>query len=188
MAGSAAVLRGLPQSGPLFPYLRRVRAGDRSTEFKQRCVGLGITGVSLHSYRYAWAHFTLEYALANPPNSRGFNGGWDISLKQLGKSAYTSSREVPRRTTSAARPKGSLRSKGMPDRPTARAWIVGCVVLVSSHRGEDSPRATEAVEHLLSPELRPALRQWYQRWGDGMNENALCFRDRLSELAGERFG
>ncbi len=50
-----AVLKGLPQNGPLFPYLRRVRAGDRSTEFKQRCVGLGITGVSLHSYRYAWA-------------------------------------------------------------------------------------------------------------------------------------
>lgn len=50
-----AVLKSLPQSGPLFPYLRRVRAGDRSTEFKQRSVGLGITGISLHSYRYAWA-------------------------------------------------------------------------------------------------------------------------------------
>ena len=49
------ILRALPPSGPLFPYLRRVRAGDRSTEFKQRCTGLGITGVSLHSYRYAWA-------------------------------------------------------------------------------------------------------------------------------------
>jgi integrase len=32
-----------------------VRAGDRATEFHQRCVGLGIQGVSLHSYRYAWA-------------------------------------------------------------------------------------------------------------------------------------
>jgi integrase len=45
----------LPSSGPLFPYLRTVRAGDRSTEFHQRCVGLGIKGVSLHWYRYAWA-------------------------------------------------------------------------------------------------------------------------------------
>ncbi len=54
--------------------------------------------------------------------------------------------------------------------------------------GEDSPRAAEAIEHLLSAELRAALRQWYQRFGDGMNENALGFRDRLSELAGERFG
>ena len=51
----AELLRTLPQSGPLFPYMRRVRAGDRATEFKQRCRGLGITGVTLHSYRYAWA-------------------------------------------------------------------------------------------------------------------------------------
>ena len=54
--------------------------------------------------------------------------------------------------------------------------------------GEVSPRATEAVELLLSSELRPALRQWYQRWGSDMNEAAIRFRDRLSELAGERFG
>src|SRR5664280_885705 len=39
----------------LFPYLSRVRAGDRATEFKSRCRQLGINGVSLHSYRYAWA-------------------------------------------------------------------------------------------------------------------------------------
>jgi integrase len=49
------VLRDLPGSGPLFPYLRTVRSGDRATEFKQRCDGLGIKGVTLHSYRYAWA-------------------------------------------------------------------------------------------------------------------------------------
>jgi integrase len=49
------ILRRLPAAGPLFPYLRKVRAGDRATEFKQRCGGLGIKGVTLHSYRYAWA-------------------------------------------------------------------------------------------------------------------------------------
>lgn len=49
------VLRQLPQKGPLFPYLMGVRAADRATEFKQRCKGLGIQGVTLHSYRYAWA-------------------------------------------------------------------------------------------------------------------------------------
>ena len=49
------ILRDLPSEGPLFPYLRTVRAGDRATEFKQRCTGLGIKGVSLHSYRYSWA-------------------------------------------------------------------------------------------------------------------------------------
>lgn len=52
---TAALLRTLPQDGPLFPYLRTVRAGDRATEFKQRCDGLKIKGVSLHCYRYAWA-------------------------------------------------------------------------------------------------------------------------------------
>jgi integrase len=51
----AEILHDLPGNGPLFPYLRTVRAGDRATEFKQRCDGLGIKGVSLHSYRYAWA-------------------------------------------------------------------------------------------------------------------------------------
>ncbi len=49
------ILRTLPSSGPLFPYLATVRASDRATEFKQRCQGLGIEGVTLHSYRYAWA-------------------------------------------------------------------------------------------------------------------------------------
>lgn len=49
------LLNDLPGEGLLFPYLARVRAGDRATEFKQRCRGLGIEGVSLHSYRYAWA-------------------------------------------------------------------------------------------------------------------------------------
>ncbi len=49
------ILEELPRTGPLFPYLITVRPCDRATEFKQRCVGLGIKGVTLHSYRYAWA-------------------------------------------------------------------------------------------------------------------------------------
>jgi integrase len=49
------ILRGLPSRGALFPYLRTVRSGDRATEFRQRCDGLGIQGITLHSYRYAWA-------------------------------------------------------------------------------------------------------------------------------------
>ena len=51
----AELFLDLPGSGPLFPYLRSIRATDRATEFKQRCRGLGISGVTLHSYRYAWA-------------------------------------------------------------------------------------------------------------------------------------
>ncbi|HXA45891.1 MAG TPA: tyrosine-type recombinase/integrase [Candidatus Angelobacter sp.] len=55
-----ALLKRRPASGPLFPYLCTVRANDRATEFKQRCDGLGISGVSLHSYRYAWAERALK--------------------------------------------------------------------------------------------------------------------------------
>jgi site-specific recombinase XerD len=55
-----AILKRRPQAGPLFPYLRRVRAGDRATEFRQRVLGLGIKGVTLHSYRYAWAERALK--------------------------------------------------------------------------------------------------------------------------------
>jgi integrase len=51
----AEIVKRRPQSGPLFPYLCTVRAGDRATEFKQRCGLVGVQGVSLHSYRYAWA-------------------------------------------------------------------------------------------------------------------------------------
>jgi integrase len=32
-----------------------VRSSDRPTEFGQLCEGFGIEGVTLHSYRYAWA-------------------------------------------------------------------------------------------------------------------------------------
>lgn len=56
----AAILQRRPQTGALFPYLSTVRAGDRATEFKQRCDGLEIKGVALHSYRYAWAERALK--------------------------------------------------------------------------------------------------------------------------------
>jgi integrase len=49
------VFKDLPSEGVLFPYLASVRANDRATEFRSRCRLLGISGVTLHSYRYAWA-------------------------------------------------------------------------------------------------------------------------------------
>jgi integrase len=54
------VIMRRPKSGPLFPYLITVREADRATEFKQRCDGLGIKGVTLHSYRYAWAERSAD--------------------------------------------------------------------------------------------------------------------------------
>ena len=50
-----AVLRTLPTNGALFPNLAKVRASDRANEFRQRCDGLGIKGVTIHCYRYSWA-------------------------------------------------------------------------------------------------------------------------------------
>ena len=54
--------------------------------------------------------------------------------------------------------------------------------------GDESPCTQEALEHLLSKELRPALRGWYRRAGDAMNPSAIAFRDRLGQMAGECFG
>jgi hypothetical protein len=49
------VLRTLPQVGPLFPKLKPMREAHRATEFARACRRLMIKGVTLHSYRYAWA-------------------------------------------------------------------------------------------------------------------------------------
>lgn len=49
------LLRKLPASGPLFPHLRTTNPSARAAEFCRRCRVVGIKGVSLHSFRYAWA-------------------------------------------------------------------------------------------------------------------------------------
>lgn len=54
--------------------------------------------------------------------------------------------------------------------------------------GDGSSRASEAIELLLSRELRPALRNWYRRPGNTMNPYSIEFRNQLSIMAGETFG
>ena len=49
------VLRTLPAEGPYFPQLRKMNSGHRATEFTRVCRRAGVTGVTLHCYRYAWA-------------------------------------------------------------------------------------------------------------------------------------
>ena len=46
-AEALTLFNDLPAEGVLFPYLSRVRAGDRATEFGQRCRLLGIADVQL---------------------------------------------------------------------------------------------------------------------------------------------
>jgi integrase len=50
-----AILNQLPTTGPLFPNIVKSSTNDRAAEFRRRCRLLNIEGVSLHSYRYAWA-------------------------------------------------------------------------------------------------------------------------------------
>ena len=56
----AAILETLPQSGYLFPALARIHERHRSKLFIKRLATVGISGVSLHSYRYAWAERAME--------------------------------------------------------------------------------------------------------------------------------
>ncbi|MEI6078409.1 MAG: tyrosine-type recombinase/integrase [Verrucomicrobiota bacterium] len=51
----AAILKMLPSAGQLFPALARINEGHRAKMFIKRLLTVGISGVSLHSYRYAWA-------------------------------------------------------------------------------------------------------------------------------------
>lgn len=50
-----AILRTLPTAGFLFPTLADQTPGDRAAFFNYQMKKLGIRGVTLHSYRYAWA-------------------------------------------------------------------------------------------------------------------------------------
>ena len=51
--------------------------------------------------------------------------------------------------------------------------------------GPHSWRVHEAIDHLLLPELRPALRFWYQRPGADKNSDAINLKDQLNQLTGE---
>ena len=49
------VLNHLPTTGALFPKLSTFPANHRANRFRYRCRISGVSGVSLHCYRYAWA-------------------------------------------------------------------------------------------------------------------------------------
>lgn len=89
-----AVLKTLPQSGPLFPWLRTLRESDRAAAFSKRLKTLGITGVSLHSFRYSVAELAKELLLPERAaqellghNSRAFarhySRGADLRIPSL---------------------------------------------------------------------------------------------------------
>jgi integrase len=49
------LLKDLPGEGPLFRRIARMKESDRGSLFRRRCRLVGVSGVSLHSYRYSWA-------------------------------------------------------------------------------------------------------------------------------------
>lgn len=49
------ILKRLPSEGPLFPKISFMHEKHRAAEFKRRVRRLKIQGITLHSYRYAWA-------------------------------------------------------------------------------------------------------------------------------------
>ncbi len=49
------LLEKLPGQGQFFPHISRISSNHRAAEFRRKCKVLGISGISLHSYRYAWA-------------------------------------------------------------------------------------------------------------------------------------
>jgi len=52
--------------------------------------------------------------------------------------------------------------------------------------GQHSSRVHEVVDHLLLPELRAGLREWYQRPGAEKDSATVEFRTQLNQLAGEQ--
>lgn len=57
------MLDRLPADGLLFPKIASLNSVARAAEFHRRCRILAIKGISLHSYRYAWAEraFSIGY-------------------------------------------------------------------------------------------------------------------------------
>jgi hypothetical protein len=146
------VLGSLPSEGPLFPYLRTVRAGDRATEFKQRCAGLNIKGVTLHSYRYAWAQrarkagyperFAMENLGHNSKNVHwAYAGLAEVELPSLGeferqRAAFANGNGEP----------GAVHSLTGPERIEsigARTPGQSIVALGAGHEQDRAPKAVQ---------------------------------------------
>ena len=51
------------KSGFFTPFIQNMDSKDRATIFRRKCILLDIKGVTLHSYRYAWAERAFELGL-----------------------------------------------------------------------------------------------------------------------------
>lgn len=55
----ARILQSRPKKGLLFPRISAWKESDRAKAFSRRRTRAGVSGVTLHSYRYAWAERAL---------------------------------------------------------------------------------------------------------------------------------
>lgn len=55
--GVEKIVQSRPSQGYLFPQIAAWKESDRAKAFLRRCKLAGVAGVSLHSYRYAWAEW-----------------------------------------------------------------------------------------------------------------------------------
>ena len=58
-----SLIEELPNQGQLFPGMASITANARASEFHRKCRVLNIEGISLHSYRYAWAQRAYQIGL-----------------------------------------------------------------------------------------------------------------------------
>ena len=83
----------------------------------------------------------------------------------------------------------SLKIGGLPEEESPIFALMDAYGWFRVIDGNQDEKLTEIINHLLSPELRPALRSWYLRHSQANCNHAFIeFRDHLSTLAGEKFG
>jgi hypothetical protein len=64
--------------------------------------------------------------------------------------------------------------------------LIGMYEWFQMLEGKHSPRVHEVIDHLLLPEVRQGLREWYQRPGAETDSATIEFRTQLNRMAGEQ--
>lgn len=81
--------------------------------------------------------------------------------------------------------KNLVAARGFPAHVREVCALIGVHGVFRMLEGPHSPRVHEAIAHLLSPPMRPALRRWYRHFGLDLDAGDIEFREQLSQLAGE---
>jgi hypothetical protein len=80
----------------------------------------------------------------------------------------------------------TLLTRGFSDEERQVSALASAYFWFDTMEGDQSPKVAEIVSHLLSAELRPALKSWFRRFSKCDTTGFTTFRDYLSNLARER--